>query len=458
MRRRFSAAGVLCALVAASLSIVGVEAGASTRSGVASQQLDPRTALNYWTEERMDAAKPLPLPVVDQDRLPAPPPSSARDPLKIPGTPPSNERIAARPAANGEVFEGGHILPFKRFEITDPTQAPYVTHGQVFGRSSEGFGFGCSGTVVQSENKSVVWTAAHCLYDSRGFSRDVIFVPAYKDGPSSYGTWAATEISVSAEYQENESLQYDFGTMVMAPNEEGVLIGDAVGMRGIAFDQSPAEALQSYGYPAVPQQYFDGERMHSCESMGSGRVFASQISMGCDMQFGSSGGGWIMRGGYLVSNQGGGSPETYPLIAWGPYLGSAARELYNDARGGSGPLPQPTPTTPPGAPKTHSISVNFKLSDQTLPHGEFLMAKGRVRVPDGFLDCLNLTPIHVSRFKKANRTYYPVGSVAFANPEGRFAVLLPDRPGKYIVRADESPYDLTNNCALDYSDPVRHLH
>ena len=456
MRRRVSAALALVSSIALMTTVVGTQAVATTEAGVASHRFaDPSDSLDYWTEERMRAAKPLPLRPVHPEDIAGPLEAPQRDPLKIPGTAPSEVRTSSR-QQTGDVYEGGHIIPFKRFEITDPAASPYVTHGQVFGRTPSGAGFGCSGTVVQSENKSVVWTAAHCLYDWRGFSTDVVFVPGYKDGPSHHGTWAATEIAVTAEYEATESLDHDFGAIVLAPNENGVLIGDAVGMRGIAFDQSPAEFFQSYGYPAIPSEFFDGERMHSCESQGSGRVNGGAISMGCDMQFGSSGGGWIMRGGYLASNQSGGSLGSYPGIAFGPYLGSAARALYDDVRGGTGPLPQPTPAPGAGGPKTHTMTVNLKLVHQIVGDTDFLVAKGRVRAVDGYLNCNHLTPVHVSRFKKADSTYYPVGDLVFANAEGRYAILLPDRPGRYIVGTDESPYDLTNNCATDYSDPLRH--
>lgn len=450
---------VIC-LVAAAATVLSAQAGATASTGVVSHRLgDPSAALRYWTEERMKAATPLPGPEITAADASASTVASGK-PVRIAGTPADDSRVSPRMQATaGEVYEGGRIIPFKRFEIEDPSQSPFVMHGQVFGRTASGVPIGCSGTVVRSENKSVVWTAAHCLYEFGQYRSDFVFQPGYKDGPSSYGTWAATEILVPAEWRQNEDIRYDFGALVMAPNEDGVKIGDAVGMRGIAFNQSPAEFFQSYGYPAVPQQYFDGERMHSCESQGSGRVFGTMVSMGCDMQFGSSGAGWIMRGGYLASNQSGGSPGTYPEIAWGPYLGTAAKNLYDEARGGSGPLPQPTPTTPAGPEKTHAMAINLKLEETTAPDGQVLLiAKGRVRATDGYSACNLLTPVRVSRYRKADRTFYPVGNLTFANAEGRYAAVFPHRPGRYMVAADETPYDLSNDCAVAYSDPVRHTH
>lgn len=460
MRGRICAAIAVISMAAVSSPLIAVQADASDKTSASSHRLnDPSAALRFWTDARMAAAEPLSLPEVDPAEIGASVVASG-EPVKITGTSsPSPRTATSTRALAGEVYEGGRIIPFKRFEIDDPTQSPYVMHGQVFGRTSSGIKIGCSGTVVQSENKSVVWTAAHCLYSFGEYRTDFVFAPGYKDGPSSHGTWAATEILVPSQWEATEDTNYDFGALVLAPNDEGALIGDAVGMRGIAFNQSPDEFFQSYGYPAVPQQFFDGERMHSCESQGSGRVFGGLISMGCDMQFGASGGGWIMRGGYLSSNYSGGSPGTYPEIAWGPYLGTAAKNLYDQARGGSGPLPQPTPTAPVGPSQTHRMSVSLKLVHVTTPDGQVLLvAKGRVKAVDGYLNCNLLTPVDVAKYRRSNRTYYPVGEITFANSEGRFATVIPDRPGKYSVSTEQSPYDLKNDCARAFSDPARHLH
>src|SRR5215210_597570 len=50
----------------------------------------------------------------------------------------------------------------------------------------------CSGTVVNSENKSVVWTPGHCVHDGRGGTYHTqywMFAPAYKNGTTPLGKW-----------------------------------------------------------------------------------------------------------------------------------------------------------------------------------------------------------------------------------------------------------------------------
>ena len=56
----------------------------------------------------------------------------------------------------------------------------------------------CSATLVDSANRSVVWTAGHCVHSGRGArpTRTFAFVPAFRPhaagGPAPFGLWPAT--------------------------------------------------------------------------------------------------------------------------------------------------------------------------------------------------------------------------------------------------------------------------
>jgi V8-like Glu-specific endopeptidase len=354
----------------------------------------------------------------------------------------SPRAVASRGAADGKVIQ------FERFEVDTPSDVPFRTHGQVFFKQGA-FNFACSATVVVSENKSLVWTAAHCMHDKElgGFSSQVVFVPAYKDGSAPFGQWVGDQIAVPAKYKNTKDTTYDYAAFTVL--EQTDAIGDVVGMRGIAFNQSPAEFIRSYGYPAQPSNLFDGERMISCESKGSGRIYGSMVSMGCDMEQGSSGGGWIMRGGYLVSNVSGGAPGTYPKTAWGPYLGQGAKDIYNELRGGSGPIDDTLPPTD-GTVKKHAVEVDFDFS-------KHLVAKGVVKVPDGFGKCKFLTPVRF--FRKQQGVFKQVGKITFANKDGSFTAKLPDKPGDYFADTDETRYDLRNLCkGSEVFEVTKHQH
>lgn len=365
----------------------------------------------------------------------------------IEGTSPRAQSYAAGSGGEAESWASRTPIPFTRTEVMDPSELPYAAHGMIFG-TSRGLDFACSGTAITSDNRSVVWTAGHCLSYQGATSTEVVFVPGYEKEDvdeedaraetAPFGVWPAAELRVPSEWKQYESPLYDFGAFRVLPNSAGALLGDVVPARGIAFNQHPTEALQSFGYPAMPSDKFDGDHMQTCISQGTGRVWDGMVAMGCDMEQGSSGGGWIMREGYLTSNVSGGNMRVWPNMAFGPYLGDAAKALYDAIRGGAAVYPQPTPASPVTVPpKTHRMRVTLNLRNH-------LLASGRVTAPDGFSACVATAPVRLLR--KRDGVHYPVGKLLFTDAEGRFSTRLRDRKGSYIAVVAESPFDLSNRC------------
>ncbi len=97
---------------------------------------------------------------------------------------------------------------------------------------------------------------------------------------------------------------------------------------------------KAFGYPAEsPPPEFDGRHLFLCESRyrGSdpGAGPPSPIRISCDMTGGSSGGGWVIRRGdrrYVASVTSYGY-SSQPNSLYGPYQGTVARRLYQDAGG-----------------------------------------------------------------------------------------------------------------------------
>ena len=115
----------------------------------------------YWSAERMRNAKPA---------------ERTRNPLAKPGG-------AKRPSGGAAAEVPG---PYTTF--------PTSTNGKVF-FTDDGVNYVCSGTAIASTNKSVVWTAGHCVHDGPGsFHTNWVFVPAYRDNVRPYGTWAARSL------------------------------------------------------------------------------------------------------------------------------------------------------------------------------------------------------------------------------------------------------------------------
>src|SRR5690242_11918704 len=209
----------------ACLALPAAASAASVQRHAVSQSVS--AVASYWTPAKMRAAKPA-------DKVLAP----------------SGKLRTAKPKAP---------RAWSSFEVTTPyTQAPTSTHGKVF-FTLGGNDYVCSGTALLSGNKSVVWTAGHCLNEGPGdFATNWQFVPAYKDGAAPLGVYVAENLYTTSAWGNSGDFSYDLGAAVVAP-AGGTALTDRVGGRGIAFNSSRNQTYQSYGYPAAPP--FGGERL-----------------------------------------------------------------------------------------------------------------------------------------------------------------------------------------------------
>jgi hypothetical protein len=249
----------------------------------------------YWTSDRMQAATPA-------------------------------EKVLGGDGAQAKAAP----LPWTSQEVTTPyTQAPTSTHGKVF-FTLGGVDYVCSGTALLSGNKSVVWTAGHCVNEGPGaFATNWEFVPAYKDGSAPLGVYVADNLFTSSAWANSGDFSYDFGAAVVSLSG-GTALTDRVGGRGISFNYSRSQNYVSYGYPAAPP--FNGERLWTCNSplqTSDNSTSPQTLGIGCDMTGGSSGGGWIVGGNLYSVNSYGYSNQ--PNVMFGPYLGSVAQGVYNAA-------------------------------------------------------------------------------------------------------------------------------
>jgi hypothetical protein len=277
------------------------------------------SVLDYWTDSRMENAEPADVGDV---------PSSA-------GT-----TTVPKTAGEPQAFEGtDQPLNLARSGRHAQEQEPVPTEGKIFFTGSDGFDYMCSGTAVISDNESTVWTAGHCVHGGAGqtYHFNWIFVPGYDDGDAPYGVWTAETLSTPTGWARHSSLKYDVGAAIVAPNL-GMTLGDTVGMEGIAFNQSAGQAWTSLGYPAG--RPFDGSDLYSCKSKTLGRHNPDRMSgqrtifIRCDMNGGSSGGGWFFT---MDGNRYVGSLNSYGVMGhrdrmYGPYQGPAAYALWSAAQ------------------------------------------------------------------------------------------------------------------------------
>lgn len=314
----------------AGASAVPRAAGAGSAAAVRAVTQTPREVRDYWTPARMRAAEPAGL-------LVSPGSSELERAGSGSGVQPSSGVGAAEARAAAD--DSGASSSF-----------PSRAHGKVFftltGGSQSG-DYVCSGTVVTSNARSLVWTAGHCVDGSdagAGFATNWQFVPGYRNGERPFGTWPATALLTTDRWRDQADVRLDLGAALLARDGEGRGIEDVLGARQIAFNQGREAPVSVFGYPAQanllsvpPRIEFDGERLFRCDSPVTGDDSPpgegpSTVQVGCDMTAGASGGGWVIDGGRVNGL------TSYTYVGdgshlYGPYFGSAARALYERASG-----------------------------------------------------------------------------------------------------------------------------
>ena len=345
----------LAAFLAVFLVLVGpgIAASASTPPAGEAAASDGVTGSRMETPPEMAVASWSPRDF--RNARPAEPPLNPSGAFEIPD-------LTAPSAASTSVADGP-------FVPTGIEGFPLRTHGKIFFRVGLQE-FVCSGTVVSSRGRNIVFTAGHCVYDTdqAKFVDQLVFVPAY-DGnsadPTPLGSWGAAAVFTTTRYVNAGQLSHDIGVAVLQNPIEGI-----TGSRPIAFDLDPAgRQFTIFGYPAKPTPPYDGKTMIGCRSetvnRDSGQGSPFPIAGGpCDMQGGSSGGGWITGGGYLNSVVSYGYCDSEPSLCgltFGPYFTDQAKGLYTDPAVGGSTTPTVRFVSGP-AKRVRAKSVKFKVS------------------------------------------------------------------------------------------------
>jgi hypothetical protein len=295
-------------------------------------------ALGYWTRARMARAAPRSLTVAGP-RRPRGPGGVDRGRAKtIPPTAPQPTSSVGNHALGRLALAARDLISFTAYFWSGPEDRPPAsTSGKILAKDQSG-AYLCSGTVVTSANRSLVWTAGHCLYTKQGgWAKYVLFMPGYGGDRAPFGTWSARGIAVTPRWRKSEAPRYDLGAVVMR-RLKGSRIEGRVGGQGIAFSLKAKQRWAAFGYPAAPP--FDGERLRVCQSTTGWRADPDNrpgprtIAIGCDMNQGASGGGWEVKfdghTGYVNSLSSYGLQGERDVI-YGPYQGNAAEALYKYA-------------------------------------------------------------------------------------------------------------------------------
>lgn len=303
-----------------------------------------------WTVEDMQAAQPYPVKVnadeaavsLGLSRPDGPPGVIASSP---PGLDFSAAANSVEMLASAEITVVGYDYPppYARYKNFDSYLTyPYSTVGVLFFKQ-DGISFRCSAASI---GNYAIWTAGHCLHAGDGtpgsndgtWSSEVIFAPAYDNGPSTLGVWTADKLWIPTQWHSSSSNdhRYDMGGVILNLND-GKKISQVVGSLGFAYNMNNNLHWMSIAYPLVVP--FDGGSQQICagsfayqDTNPPGPPFP--VAMGCDMTGGSSGGPWILNfGGSAGGNNllNGNTSYRYgrPEEIFSPYFDSFALDFRN---------------------------------------------------------------------------------------------------------------------------------
>jgi V8-like Glu-specific endopeptidase len=253
------------------LAVALVAPAAATAAPVTSLPADTAAATEYWTSERMAEAAERSLPRAGVAQA---------GPLPVPG-----------PA---------HLLGMRAV-------------GVLFSVRPDGEPRGCTATLVDSPNESVLWTAGHCVHTGRrgAFHTQLVFVPGYRaprwGNQAPYGVWPIAQVAVTRQWARKginssgnlrawRTAQHDAAAALIARNAAGATLRDAIGVaQHIRFKVRRARGVRMIGYPGAAP--YLGNTLMQC---GPGRTrtepYAPNLfGIPCSLGPGMSGGPALVR-------------------------------------------------------------------------------------------------------------------------------------------------------------------
>jgi len=207
--------------------------------------------------------------------------------------------------------------------VDDVAGPEYRTNGRIFGFDPARGPYSCSGTSLNTPSRSIVITAGHCVVEGGHWGRRLVFIPAYDHGARPFGSFKAAGVRTMRQWRRFGNPDFDVAAIRVEPNQLG-LLGDVVGGRDWAVNQTRFGQYEIFGYPGGFQQ---GEALRSCRTRGRGSDRLSNRLPGpptvpgtCDMARGASGGSWLLDG-----RVNGVTSYSYPLRRgrlFSPYFGA----------------------------------------------------------------------------------------------------------------------------------------
>jgi V8-like Glu-specific endopeptidase len=122
--------------------------------------------------------------------------------------------------------------------------------GALFSHDTKGDHF-CTASAVDSPNRNLIITAAHCVHSGEGggYLSDLVFVPGYRNGNAPYGIWKVKAQFVDKRWAAGSDPDLDVGFAVLQPLN-GRNIADVLGSNLLGIDQGFDNIVRVTGYPS----------------------------------------------------------------------------------------------------------------------------------------------------------------------------------------------------------------
>ncbi|MCO7223854.1 serine protease [Pleionea sp. CnH1-48] len=227
------------------------------------------------------------------------------------------DRIAAKNQQSPiDALDGTHGI-FTRYAGNLYSQmwkyAPFNKIGKLYFKTPSGGSSYCTANVISSTGH--IATAAHCIYTrGQGFNNSFSFVPADRYGAAPYGSFGWSSATVLNDWINVGDRKSDLGIIKLANNASGIPVTSYVGWLGKSWNYGYTQHMHSFGYASnLSTQYTN---ICAAQSFYSGTEGTNVLVKGCDMTYGSSGGGWLRN--FLPYSHGGNYVNG---VVSGPHIG-----------------------------------------------------------------------------------------------------------------------------------------
>ncbi|MGH8794229.1 MAG: trypsin-like serine peptidase [Stackebrandtia sp.] len=312
------AAAAAGALIAASLASA---AEAKQLSPSAVETYTPvqsaQSVEEYWTPERLAAAKDVDLPKLDASADVGTDGFEDAAPQEIVSKPAVVDDVGAEDAAH-----------FSR------------AVGHLYFTNKAGGNSRCSASALNSDSKRLILTAGHCIHAGDGNANNVgtwhtniLFIPGYHQGTGVAGQFAGGTLGAPQGWTRQGDFRHDMGMVVSGNNASGQRLVDAVGGQGLVTNPNHSSYVHIVGYPSNRD---GGQVQWNCWGTTASDYSGATLRLNCGWGPGSSGSPWIRdyasNGyGYAVGNMQGQLGDKN----FSPYYGSSMVNLWNAMKNAS---------------------------------------------------------------------------------------------------------------------------